>query len=204
MRRLFTVLGVAGVGKSRLVRELVGELAGQALVARGRCLPYGEGITFWPLLEAVKGAVELEDGDSPEESCAKLARALDVFGLGALLYFILTGSPPVGSNRFYVMAGLSTANAAIGGDTAHVPASNQSYYGNIGGIIVGIDDFNSPDNLLTPVTGTLVEANNGDGSGVILGNAAHQNTTTQHTTTTFAVATGARRLSPSEVGQDGI
>ncbi len=75
--QLFTVLGVAGVGKSRLVRELVGELAGQALVARGRCLPYGEGITFWPLLEAVKGAVELEDGDSPEESCAKLARALE-------------------------------------------------------------------------------------------------------------------------------
>ena len=71
------MLGVAGVGKSRLVRELVGELAGQALVARGRCLPYGEGITFWPLLEAVKGAVELEDGDSPEESCAKLARALE-------------------------------------------------------------------------------------------------------------------------------
>jgi predicted ATPase len=75
--QLFTVLGVAGVGKSRLVRELVAELAGQALVARGRCLPYGEGITFWPLLEAVKGAVELEDGDSPEESCAKLARALE-------------------------------------------------------------------------------------------------------------------------------
>ena len=48
---------LAGVGKSRLVREFVGELAGQALVARGRCLPYGEGITFWPLLEAVKEAV---------------------------------------------------------------------------------------------------------------------------------------------------
>ena len=37
-----------------------------ALVARGRCLPYGEGITFWPLLEAVKEAVGLDESDSPE------------------------------------------------------------------------------------------------------------------------------------------
>ena len=52
--QLFTVLGLAGVGKSRLVQELLDELAGRALVARGRCLPYGEGITYWPLAEAVK------------------------------------------------------------------------------------------------------------------------------------------------------
>ncbi len=74
--QLFTVLGLAGVGKSRLVDEFVRELAGQALVARGRCLPYGEGITFWPLLEAVKGAAALADDDSPEESRAKLMLAL--------------------------------------------------------------------------------------------------------------------------------
>jgi DNA-binding SARP family transcriptional activator len=75
--QLFTVLGLAGVGKSRLVHEFLGDLAGQALVARGRCLPYGEGITFWPLLEAVKKAVGLEDIDSPEEGRAKLTRALE-------------------------------------------------------------------------------------------------------------------------------
>ena len=51
--QLFTVLGLAGVGKSRLVQEFLDGVAGQALVARGRCLPYGEGITYWPLLEAV-------------------------------------------------------------------------------------------------------------------------------------------------------
>ncbi len=42
-------------------------------MARGRCLPYGEGITFWPLLEAVKEAVGLVDSDSPEQAQAKLA-----------------------------------------------------------------------------------------------------------------------------------
>ncbi len=49
---LFTLLGTAGVGKSRLVAEfLVGT---GATVIRGRCLDYGEGITFWPVVEALK------------------------------------------------------------------------------------------------------------------------------------------------------
>jgi class 3 adenylate cyclase len=55
---LFTLLGAAGVGKSRLVAELLARIAGQANVLRGRCLPYGEGITFWPLIEALGPADE--------------------------------------------------------------------------------------------------------------------------------------------------
>ena len=51
---LLTVLGGAGIGKSRLVREFVGALAGDVTVLRGRCLPYGEGITYWPLAEVVR------------------------------------------------------------------------------------------------------------------------------------------------------
>ena len=50
--RLFTVVGEAGVGKSRLVRELLSGL--EATVGVGRCLPYGEGITYWPVVEVVK------------------------------------------------------------------------------------------------------------------------------------------------------
>jgi predicted ATPase len=73
--QLFTVLGPAGVGKSRLVQEFLGDLSGEARIARGRCLPYGEGITFWPLREAVREAVGLDDTDSAEEGRAKLAQA---------------------------------------------------------------------------------------------------------------------------------
>lgn len=58
--RLFTVLGPAGIGKSRLARELATSLSGRATTAVGRCLPYGEGITFWPLTE-ILGAVGNED-----------------------------------------------------------------------------------------------------------------------------------------------
>jgi hypothetical protein len=51
--QLFTVLGAAGVGKSRLAAEFLAGLEG-ATVVRGRCLPYGEGITYWPVVEVVK------------------------------------------------------------------------------------------------------------------------------------------------------
>ena len=74
--QLFTILGAPGVGKSRLVQELVADLPDDAAVARGRCLPYGEGITYWPVVEAVRDAAGLEDGESAEESMEKLAALL--------------------------------------------------------------------------------------------------------------------------------
>jgi class 3 adenylate cyclase/tetratricopeptide (TPR) repeat protein len=49
---LFTILGAAGVGKSRLTAEFLGSVEGAAVV-RGRCLSYGEGITYWPVVEVV-------------------------------------------------------------------------------------------------------------------------------------------------------
>ena len=58
--QLFTVLGTAGVGKSRLVAEFLGSLE-DARVVRGRCLSYGEGIGYWPVTEVVKQL--LRDGD---------------------------------------------------------------------------------------------------------------------------------------------
>jgi class 3 adenylate cyclase/tetratricopeptide (TPR) repeat protein len=71
---LFTMLGPAGVGKSRLVAELLGSLGGEVAVLSGRCLSYGEGITYWPLIEIFRQADaedELTDAlaqPSPEET----------------------------------------------------------------------------------------------------------------------------------------
>jgi DNA-binding SARP family transcriptional activator/tetratricopeptide (TPR) repeat protein len=53
---LVTVLGVAGIGKSRLLREFAALIGGEVTVLMGRCLSYGEGITFWPLRELVEQA----------------------------------------------------------------------------------------------------------------------------------------------------
>jgi len=49
--RLFTLIGPAGIGKSRLVADFLEHVAGSATVAGGRALSYGEGITYWPLVE---------------------------------------------------------------------------------------------------------------------------------------------------------
>ncbi len=57
--QLFTILGPAGVGKSRLAAEFLGSL-GDVVVVRGRCLSYGEGITYWPVVEALKQLPEAE------------------------------------------------------------------------------------------------------------------------------------------------
>jgi class 3 adenylate cyclase/tetratricopeptide (TPR) repeat protein len=73
---LFTVLGSAGVGKSRLVDEVARTIEVEATVVRGRCLPYGEGITFWPVAEVVREAAGLSRADAPEEARAKIAALL--------------------------------------------------------------------------------------------------------------------------------
>jgi class 3 adenylate cyclase/ATP/maltotriose-dependent transcriptional regulator MalT len=68
---LFTIYGEPGVGKSRLAREFVAGLEGATVLA-GRCLPYGEGITYWPLAEMVKAAAGIADDDPVEEAHEKL------------------------------------------------------------------------------------------------------------------------------------
>src|SRR6202043_580611 len=57
---LFTVLGSAGVGKSRMATEFLQDV--DATVLSGRCLSYGEGITYWPVVSVVKQLLDHEDG----------------------------------------------------------------------------------------------------------------------------------------------
>jgi class 3 adenylate cyclase/tetratricopeptide (TPR) repeat protein len=72
----FTVLGPAGMGKSRLVRELLTEVEGQATVLLGRCLPYGEGITFWPLADVVRAAASIDRELPSDEAQRRIADVL--------------------------------------------------------------------------------------------------------------------------------
>ena len=73
---LVNVLGAPGVGKTRLVEEFVGTLAGRARILRGRCLSYGEGITYWPFLELVREAASIGEADPPDQARVKIEAAL--------------------------------------------------------------------------------------------------------------------------------
>ena len=81
---LVTVLGPPGIGKSRLARELASDLRDEAAVLPGRCLPYGEGITYWPLRE-IFAVAEAEDeldaalaAEAPEAIFWAVRKALEL------------------------------------------------------------------------------------------------------------------------------
>ena len=74
--QLFTVLGTAGVGKSRLLMEFIEGVSGRATILRGRCLSYGQGITLWPVAEVVRTAAGLQDFDEPATAERRIADLL--------------------------------------------------------------------------------------------------------------------------------
>jgi class 3 adenylate cyclase/tetratricopeptide (TPR) repeat protein len=93
--RLVTVVAAPGVGKSRLAAEFTKWLTGRAQVFRGRCLPYGDGITYWPVAEVAREAAGIAEEDpaelatsriaalvaNPEESATVAARLGSILGL---------------------------------------------------------------------------------------------------------------------------
>jgi class 3 adenylate cyclase len=64
--QLTTILGPAGIGKSRLAHEFLSAVEQEATVLRGRCVSYGEGVTYWPLVQAVRQMAGLT-GAEPEQ-----------------------------------------------------------------------------------------------------------------------------------------
>ena len=78
--QLVTLSGEPGVGKSRLVREFLRFIDDEPELIvwrQGRCLPYGEGITFWALGEVVKAHAGILENDDQEEAGEKLAQAVE-------------------------------------------------------------------------------------------------------------------------------
>jgi class 3 adenylate cyclase/tetratricopeptide (TPR) repeat protein len=76
LARLVTVIGDAGVGKTRLISDFIASVEAEATVFRGRCLAYGDGITFWPLVEIVRSAARIGEDDSAEVARERIATLL--------------------------------------------------------------------------------------------------------------------------------
>jgi class 3 adenylate cyclase len=82
---LVTIYGEPGVGKSRLVKEFLDEAVERTpglAVLRGRCLPYGDGITWWPLAEILKTHAGILDTDPAATVLAKTRGACDAIACG--------------------------------------------------------------------------------------------------------------------------
>jgi class 3 adenylate cyclase/tetratricopeptide (TPR) repeat protein len=109
--RLVTVLGPAGVGKSRLVKEFVAEVRKnhpQARVVRGRCLAAGHGITYWALGEILRSACDIRLDDSAAVAAGKLRSVVsDERTLAALA---ATAGIPLPGSRLTQMAPQSVAD----------------------------------------------------------------------------------------------
>jgi class 3 adenylate cyclase/tetratricopeptide (TPR) repeat protein len=81
---VFTVYGEPGVGKSRLVREFLAGVESVTILT-GRALPYGEGVTYWPLAEMVKAAAGISDDDPIETAKEKLLECCGEEAIAELL-----------------------------------------------------------------------------------------------------------------------
>src|SRR6476659_10053852 len=81
---LVTLYGEPGVGKSRLAREFVDGLE-RVTVLRGRCLPYGEGVTYWSIAEMVKASAGISDDDPLEMAFEKLRETCENEAVADLL-----------------------------------------------------------------------------------------------------------------------
>jgi class 3 adenylate cyclase/tetratricopeptide (TPR) repeat protein len=69
---IVTLLGEPGVGKSRLVGEVLARLRDGSVILRGRCLPYGAGITYWPLIEILRAQAGIAAADDRTKALAHL------------------------------------------------------------------------------------------------------------------------------------
>src|SRR5262249_29147710 len=109
--QLVTLVGVPGIGKSRLVFELQMIVDADPEIVtwrQGRCLAYGDGVTFWALGEIVKAQAGVLEQDTPEEVAAKLGQAVDD---------VLAGSGDDAWVRSHALALVGLAEEAeLGGD----------------------------------------------------------------------------------------
>jgi predicted ATPase/class 3 adenylate cyclase len=122
--QLVTLVGVPGIGKSRLVFELwrVAEAEPELIWWRqGRSLPYGERISFWALAEMVKAQAGILEDDSPDQAGAKLA---------AMAAGVLGGVPEAGwvARHLGALAGLGGGGVSAGGDPSEAFAAWRQFF----------------------------------------------------------------------------
>ncbi|MBI2780836.1 MAG: AAA family ATPase [Chloroflexi bacterium] len=162
--QLITVVGDAGVGKSRLIREFASRAAEQARLVRGRCLPYGEGITFWPLGEVVREAAGITAEDNPRIA----VRRID----------LLVGKSPLAHEREAIVERVA---AAMNLSAAQFPVAELMWGGrrflevlaSERPVVMLVDDLHWAEATFLDFLDYLLESMQ-DSSLLVLGSARHE------------------------------
>jgi class 3 adenylate cyclase/tetratricopeptide (TPR) repeat protein len=132
-----TIIGQAGVGKSRVLREFERELSSRAqpvVVRRGRCLPFGTTVAYWPLSEMLRAECRIVDGDPSTVAFGKLE--------GRLLPLLAArASDEDASRRIAAIARLVGVEAASGAGTAEhedPQSARESFFGAVRAVFEAI------------------------------------------------------------------
>jgi len=151
--QLVTVIGEPGIGKTRLVGEFRARVEGQTeSVAwhQGRCLAYGEGITFWALGQIVKDHAGVLESDRPEQAETKLAAAIDLVAAEGDRAWLKTRLAP--------LVGAASADQAAGQDEAF--AAWRTYLEAVAArkpLVLVVEDLHWADSALVAFLDHLVE-----------------------------------------------
>jgi class 3 adenylate cyclase/tetratricopeptide (TPR) repeat protein len=157
---LVTVVGNAGVGKSRLVAEALARLTASSdvRILRGRCLPYGAGITYWPLMDVLREDAGIQLTDDRAAALAKL---------GERLAGLVSQSDrlPAIQARIAVLLGLEAPDAALPNVPAERIAVELSWgirqhleaIAARGPLVVVIDDLQWADPAALEVLGQMAD-----------------------------------------------
>jgi class 3 adenylate cyclase/tetratricopeptide (TPR) repeat protein/ribosomal protein L40E len=134
---LVTVIGQAGVGKSRLLRELITTLEAGGdppIIRRGQCPPYGAGIAYWALVEVLREEFELLDTDTPATAWEKLRS-----GVQALMDEV--GEPDAGERNAALLAvplGIETPEESQPADADDPQRMREALFSAARGVMEGI------------------------------------------------------------------
>jgi class 3 adenylate cyclase/tetratricopeptide (TPR) repeat protein len=145
--QLVTIVGEPGVGKSRLVREFRARVEhgpDDVVWLHGRCLPYGDGITFWALGEIVKAHAGILESDRPEDAAHKLRSAVRATVADA-------GEAQWLSTRLAPLVGAELGEGAEPADRGESFAAWQRFFEAVAGdtvLVMGLEDLHWADMAL--------------------------------------------------------
>ena len=143
--RVAVVVGEAGVGKSRLVEAFLESLDVGTKVLRGRCLSYGQGITYWPIAEALRQGLDITERDTPDDARARIE-------------LVVAEAPDSEVVTDHVSSVLGLSTAVVASEDANWAIRRLLFaLGTLGPLVLVLDDIHWAEPAMLDLVGRLEE-----------------------------------------------